>query len=1431
MDAVRNRLHQLRQRLLAANLRSRSLRLTRATRSGCFDLSRLGELNGKALDRVVTAMGRTDETKIPLLAAKGGADEAGDAAEDLRRLSNAARRTWQEVGEDELRLGWPLLEGKFDDTWIRAPLLLFPVELVRTRRGKLMWQLTVQGRPDVNEVMTQALYRLAGVRLDLQRLLELDDDQILKPDDGTWAALESWLQEGGLEVADPVAILPALTALDNRPRELRSDYPDGRAELHHAMLVGRFPQSSSNVLSEYNELDGRLELLSAGPAAELLAIDLDAPLPEAPKPPEDEAETASPADGLTGEEDARVLPSDASQEAVIRALDQLDGRGLVVRGPPGTGKSQLIANLVGQAIHRNERVLVVCQKRAALDVVAERMGSLGLQEPLALVHDINKDRHAFTAELASSLERAFDPEHETVLSDVVRAEKRALATAEANKKRFATRLGAADAAYRRMMAPGPGGRPLAELFERALEDDGRDLPDLSAVAGDVVEDTVITTLPDIETLAPGSRQFASPHPLSVRTDWAGLDGPALDTLKSNLEKLRDALQRCGGEDRATMTPAVADGHRDLWTETSSVLDLFESRDTAAHDRFAVFWTFTDAGKSDSAFESLVSTLERAAGELESVPAALYLAETDTVIEWLAQLNELNDVRSRWWRFLLPRFWRLRKVPAAIIERCALAGTMVPEKVHEDLIRLCERTLEWHNLIREIGSLLDEAPFFELACTGQTSELEDAVEAVRGQRSQVDQILTLHRSLRGHDGAYAELPDFAAEGSYDHLPLLGAALADRREAENLARAEQIADSVAKRVRSSWVDGLVADARKGEPEVAGLDRVLAAWGEAEAAAGLDHRQRSVPVWAREFLRFYRPEPEADGTDGQTIDSFDAGRLADDLQLALERAWRRIALGNTPPDEAEAALVDETQRAGLSEAYNSMVESTAPAVLARFNQRLRRAAGTGDAISREMRKCLKDAGKKRYRLSIRQFVQKYWDNCLGLLRPVWLCSPESVAALFPLQTGLFDRVVMDEASQCPVESALPALIRGNRVVVAGDEKQMPPSHFFASRDEDEWDDEDDSALLSAQSILDVSRVTYPGTMLRFHYRSRFEELITFSNHAFYGGGLVTAPAAHVDKAPFEGMQFENVGGLWQSQTNQTEAERVVDAVLDTLRARLSDDTPPTVGVVTFNQKQRQLVEDLLDERALEDEEARDLLGADRERQATETLFVKNIENVQGDERDIIIFSVGYGPEEPGGRVHARFGPVGVEGGENRLNVAVTRAKRGVRVVTSFEPNQLNTSKTKHVGPKLFSAYLDYARNAAGGLTSEVERVLAEVAVLGGETEASAARRLHTPVGSKVRDALATRLEACGLQVARNFGIGPFRLDIAVRDPSRGGEDWHCGVDCTRFLATGDAVQRDVSEHFFWQRAGWRVFRVSPAMWLEKRDEVVASVLAAVK
>ncbi|RYF58663.1 MAG: DNA helicase, partial [Cytophagaceae bacterium] len=320
-----------------------------------------------------------------------------------------------------------------------------------------------------------------------------------------------------------------------------------------------------------------------------------------------------------------------------------------------------------------------------------------------------------------------------------------------------------------------------------------------------------------------------------------------------------------------------------------------------------------------------------------------------------------------------------------------------------------------------------------------------------------------------------------------------------------------------------------------------------------------------------------------------------------------------------------------------------------------------------------------KKRSIWPIRKLMENHADEVFRLV-PCWMASPESVSTLFPMQEGLFDLVIFDEASQCFAENGLPAMLRGQQVVVTGDSKQLRPSDLYRARFDTDDDTPDSDAaetvMLEVESLLDLAAQYLPQVSLTGHYRSRSLDLIAFSNEHFYNNTLTLLPDFAEINNPEPGIRYMNVKGQWINNTNPIEADAVL-ALVDQLQTELPGRS---IGVVTFNFQQQQLIQDLF------------------ENHLANVKFIKNIENVQGDECDVIIFSVGYAPDERG-KVSAQFGTLNMSGGENRLNVAVTRARERTYVITSVYPDQLSVENTANEGPKMLKAYLNYALEVAQG------------------------------------------------------------------------------------------------------------------------------------
>ncbi|MFL5729565.1 MAG: DEAD/DEAH box helicase, partial [Cytophagaceae bacterium] len=314
------------------------------------------------------------------------------------------------------------------------------------------------------------------------------------------------------------------------------------------------------------------------------------------------------------------------------------------------------------------------------------------------------------------------------------------------------------------------------------------------------------------------------------------------------------------------------------------------------------------------------------------------------------------------------------------------------------------------------------------------------------------------------------------------------------------------------------------------------------------------------------------------------------------------------------------------------------------------------------------------------LRKLMESHSNEVFNLV-PCWMASPESVSAIFPMKQ-LFDLVIFDEASQCFSERGIPAMYRARQVLITGDSQQLSPSDLYQLRWEED-EEEKENMDLEADSLLDLAAKYLMKVQLTGHYRSRSIELIDFSNIHFYKNTLRMLPDSDLFNASEVPIRYVKVNGTWENNSNRTEAAEVVSLV-----SRLQKEQPDkSIGVVTFNFRQQNLIQDMLEEKA-----------ASGKTEIPQSLFVKNIESVQGDERDIIIFSIGYAPDKRG-RIAAQFGSLNMVKGENRLNVAVSRAKEKIYVVSSIFPAQLEVEGTKNEGPKLLKEYLHFALKVSEG------------------------------------------------------------------------------------------------------------------------------------
>ena len=456
-----------------------------------------------------------------------------------------------------------------------------------------------------------------------------------------------------------------------------------------------------------------------------------------------------------------------------------------------------------------------------------------------------------------------------------------------------------------------------------------------------------------------------------------------------------------------------------------------------------------------------------------------------------------------------------------------------------------------------------------------------------------------------------------------------------------------------------------------------------------------------------------------------------------------------------------------------------------------------------------------KKKW--NIKRFVERFETELFDGIR-VWLMTPDAVSEILPLRMGLFDLVIFDEASQMYVERGIPAIYRGKRIVISGDHKQLRPSSLGFGRLEYEEGEMDDEAALEEESLLDLARARYDSILLNFHYRSKYEELIAFSNHAFYDGELYVAPNIREPEKP--PIEMHKVKGVWDNTRNKAEAVKIIELLRDFFITRRDNET---VGILTFNAAQRDLITDMLDSEMAKDRAFSKVVNEEMNRFDNGEdvgLFIKNIETVQGDERDVIMFSIGYAPN-PQGRMMQRFGWLNNQGGENRLNVAVSRAKQKVHLITSIEPEDLKVDDLANNGPRMLRKYMQYARAISNRDRSAANTILQSL---------SDGRWDDTPIlgtQSSISDRVYNSLVRKGYTVDRNVGIGGYQIDLAVKQNG----NYILGIETDGHLynTSGSARERDYHRQKYLEINGWNIHRVwTPGMWKDPEREISLIVKA---
>jgi len=1132
-----------------------------------------------------------------------------------------------------------------------------------------------------------------------------------------------------------------------------------------------------------------------------------------------------------------TVHSDPSQEEAV--LCARSAPGVLVEGPPGTGKSQTIVNMVGDAIGQKRSLLIVCQKFAALEVVHKRLVAEGLGSRIVMVNDVNKDRMPVIRAVREQLEeihrRNGDP------ASLIRRNR------EVTSARIESLEGALDkhhyALYQVDDRIGLSYRVLlGELI--SLESSGAPL-DVPALRPVLVKLDVGMLASLEEELAPLARYW-----LPARYEDSSLS--ILLPFTPDQATITDFTKSFEDFSKAESDRVVV-----ITTRQAS----FEVEDPNPHRTWLSAYGNEALEISDSHRIHLARWLNffRATDGLES--------PGNKVIEDLKGLRDsLNSCRTVDYDARMSPI--LAKVPTDQLDEFRMLAVEALEPLGFFARLNLFRALRKRRVRQFLISLGDEGVAERIAVFVPAASLELSWRPLR------EALVKIHRKL--------QLSEVEADAG---PTLLNTAIASFR------MVQQVAIYASHLALAPWRDRLDKAVLEGT-----RGAVLKLYAEFDAAfaryearldsfAAIKHLENWIaPEWLTTCKAAIAGN-EANTARIQTIEAalpslaayqYFRGRAQHLSELAL------IAFGKLRQKETEldtfsgSALEDQVRRILNREARLGWKHSLEQAVpeLDLEREELETKIATLEKLDTEMRllnrKLLKDdydfkairplrdweditrlTGQRSRRL--REFIEMGANLGLMKLRPVWLMNPDVASRVLPLKSALFDTIIYDEASQMPVEFALPSLFRAKIAVVSGDEKQMPPTAFFTSKlesdeaqvfdgempDEDATEEERESfdetwnrrEIKDCPDLLQLARTSLPNRRLMIHYRSTFRELIGYSNAAFYGNEL-SVPVRHPDSVVLSSKPIEmfQVNGVYQEQTNPTESEKVVEILASLWK--LDYSRRPSVGIVTFNRKQADLIEEALELRAEVDPVFREAYRLESERNEDGEdmgVFVKNVENVQGDERDVIIFSSTFGRNKQGTFLR-NFGVLGQKGGERRLNVAVTRSRKKVVMVTSMpiaEISDLLTTRHSPSTPRDFlQGYMEYARAISSGELSSARTLLTRITIL---NERSAST-LVKQADDGFYHAVGEFLRSSGYTVKETEESDAFALDYAIEHPETG--LFALGIECDapRHPLLENARAREVWRTKVLNRAIPVIHRVSSRGWYHELEQERQRLLDAV-
>ena len=1120
------------------------------------------------------------------------------------------------------------------------------------------------------------------------------------------------------------------------------------------------------------------------------------------------------------------VASDPSQENAV--LQARLAPGLLIEGPPGTGKSQTIVNMVGDAIGRHKTVLIVCQKKAALEVVHKRLTAEGLDTRSIMINDINADR----SKLINSIRQQLDLLDKNLPSDdYIKARIKLAKTVtklEAQLDQYD------EALYTQQTHFGLSYRELiADLIKIANNPPKLTVPELGKIFQnlDVKQLSMIKDQcsPLLSLWLPAKFEHS---PLSELTEFSN------DPITINLfnQSLTQFIQvehvRTANLDNQPIQFDVDDPlpHQQwLKKESEAFLKITENLRERLLKWLPLF-KIQNIQTGNLEGDRLINGLKFLQNQLSFLnsEAWCHLSQKFCYLE----PKILEDLLSKARKLITPNAWYKCLSLQRYLAKKGLFNflAMHGEEANINRIPMLYESLLLESEYRPIRkTLLSIFVDLQLPQHNLTLNLDNTQYLIEETLSELEEVKAWADKI--HQAPYSQYVEQSLLKSSDAFQdLINEYEAAFVRYQYRQDSEQHLSLLNQFLNENLYQNCLRAIVKNQPTPSTIDAIYHVLPSLKAYQSFRKEAIQLSETALEVLAKLRPFESELALLSPENQQYQFRQL---LDYEAKTIWKLYIEQENPILQIDQQVINQT-----IEQLKSNDEQ-----LHQLNKQL---------LLNNI-KCNQIADPKRWegitRLTgqrakrLREFIEQGIPLGLMYLRPIWLMNPDTASRLLPLKAGLFDLVIYDEASQMPIEYAIPTLYRGKIAIVSGDDKQMPPTTFFGVQTDADIDEEADDDTIQALSeevnenpllnrwnlkeimdcpdLLQLSRTVLPTTYLQIHYRSAYRELINYSNTAFYHSQL-NVPVRHSANIikQIKPLEYIWVNGLYEDQRNYSEAIKVVEMVDNIWKKDATHR--PSIGVVTFNKKQADLIEKCFYEKANLDKKFSDIFEQENQRfdQGEDvSIFIKNVENVQGDERDVIIFSTTFGRNKQG-IFRRNFGILGQQGGERRLNVAITRARQKVILISSMPIEDVSDALANKRAPTSPRDYLQYYLAYSKAL-SEGNFTFAELLL---NLIEQAHKQSDLPIPTQHDDGLLddveTFIRSLNLSYSRHSGSGVFTLDFTIEDPST---KLYCiGIECDAPIhpLLSNARYRNIWRQSVLSRTIPHIFRLSSRNWYENND-----------